>query len=376
MFRPSVSFLLLLPIPLWLGCGSGGSQEHPLPPATTVSIQLLNQPSEDYKAVHLFVEAVDVKIGSDWIQVAAPKRLVTLQHQPESGEALVQGQLLPRGKISSFRLRLAQDRSRVILAAGAQPLGLPEGLSQGLIVPLTGSTRRRPDSHCYVLMLDLARAIQQNPQGSPAPYTLWPAVRAVDSAETGSISGRLLDSLGVPLAAVTVTAQEPEGASPVLARRVVTDSDGRYQLNLLPLARSYHVVSMPRSAHRLFAAQASPALLLTRAEPSRSFQFSFQPTPSSQSLLCQWSGPVRPVPQQIELLQQFPTGLCIVQTAQALSHPDGHESRCQLDHLPTGTYQVRVTGFQQAADGLASAVPAASAKPCEVKADRPTLLQF
>lgn len=372
--HPSRAPLFLLPLFLvFQGCSSHNkvAEEERAKHSTLVTVRLASDPAEGYQAVHLFVKGIEALNGKSWQRLAEPNVLLDVQNLTDATGLLAKDQRMNKAKDRHFRLRLAPDQHTVTLADGTtHPLLLPETFKDGILVDLEGDLERIPSTHEFVLILDLARSIQQT---KPGEYRLWPSLMAVEKAHTGALAGKLLDPDHQPLAGVAVTAQEPrqgEGQGPRVVRTAVTGVDGAYALDLLPLTRTYHVVAAPRVGDRYFHPQASTPLTINPQEPKRTFDFTFQPAEPGKPLLCRIPGPVKKYqPERVELLKDLPGGPFVVQSSLAAPGPDDKESQCQFSQVPLGEYSVRLTHLQYTTEGRGTPVVSGSTKPCAVKTE-------
>jgi hypothetical protein len=122
------------------------------------------------------------------------------------------------------------------------------------------------------LIVDPGRSVQ--PTGSSLIFA--PELRAVDRNASGSIAGRLTDSLGQPLAGALVTAQYFHAfGEPVILRRALSRLDGSYTLDLLPFGTTVYAVCLPQAGGRVFDPKASAAFTPQAGSPSSTFTTSF-----------------------------------------------------------------------------------------------------
>jgi len=368
--------LLLSALLLFQGCGGSDEKAKLNEPTAMASVRLASQPAEAYQTVRIFVKSIEVKEGQGWSALATSHRLVDFKDQATASDLLAEGRRLNRAPGHLFRVRLAADPGNTVtLADGtSQPLRLAEGYPHGLIVALEGRTSRKDDYHEFVLTLDLARSIQRSQEaGGAVHHRLRPALLALDRVQTSSISGTLRDEHQAPLAGVLVTAQEPRqtnGEGPVVRRTARTNADGAYTLDLLPMGRTYHVVSLPLVKGRCLAPQVSQALALKQA--SLVCDLNFAKADPGQPLLCRVPAPAKAYQQEVvEVLKKLPAGPFIVRTL--LSEPGEGCSQCLVENLPQGEdYQARLTSLQISPQGGSSAKPLPP-KDCAVKSERTQL---
>lgn len=182
---------------------------------------------------------------------------------------------------SKLRMVLGMD-STVRLADGStRELVLSSALTPGVVVDADLEVSGNAISDVYV-DFDAAHSIQVVTMAGVKKFMLRPVLRAVDQRLTGAISGRLTSAAGAGLAGSVVFAERFDASGqPVIVRSTVSDSNGSYNLDLLPLGQSYHVVCMPRSGSAAYDAKASAAIELTADKRLASFDATFSPNPQA-----------------------------------------------------------------------------------------------
>ena len=260
-----------------------------------------------------------------------------------------------------MELRLVVDpkRSTVELPDGAsKPLGLPESLKAGIILPLMDGPASGNLLYDLILNLDAGRSLHRTQAtGGGFTYTFAPVARLNDREALGIISGRVLDAQRQPLANVTVMAQSDEGQERTLVRTVRTGPDGVYHLDLLPMDKMYYAVAQPRAGATLYAAQASPGFQPTRLDRKQTFDFApFQPAGSAQGPEGTLQIPSNPDQRdEIDLFQDLATGdrkgSFIIQNTQAVRAAGGSRSTYTFGSVPAGAYEVRATRITFAGPG-------------------------
>ena len=349
MFPAKVSsyvFALLMLSTGYRGYAGGGHPEQP-GALSPVHFRLSSQPAEGYQAVQLYLDRVEVKIGASYQLLAAPQRFIDAQNLAGEIWDLEGVQPLDADQITHLRLHLDADRNTVTLAGtgAVQPLLLPEVLKAGLVVPVQRNPTSTNARHAFVLALDLSRSLQKTERG----IFLRPWITALDTAQTGTVSGRLVDERFKPLPGVQVTAQlaEPDtgdGSGPVLARSARTGPDGSYRLDLLPtLGRVYHVAAMPCIGERVFKAGASEPIHFQEKEDKRACYCLFQELGAAGSARVHVPSKSECASDHVlvDLLQHTSNGRFIVQSA--LAAPAKGEAVCVFERLPIGQYEARCT---------------------------------
>lgn len=192
---------------------------------------------------------------------------------------------------------------------------------------------------------DAAHSIQLKTTGASSQFILRPVVKAFDKAVTGSISGTLtVSGTGVPLVGTTVFAETNDDAGNIfIARAGTTSANGTYTLDLLPLGKSYFIVSQPVSAGVAYDAQSSAAIALTTSSPTFQFNTAFTAAVGIGSV----SGTITPTASadqsdEIHLMQIVSTGgtgqanLIIRSGLAVVSNPETYT----FEAVPTGNYTV------------------------------------
>jgi hypothetical protein len=168
-----------------------------------------------------------------------------------------------------------------VCPAGAlHDLKVPSGMQSG--VKLNVHFVVAPDTTKDVFIdFDAHRSIFVHEAGHSGKYLLRPVVRAVDRLVTGSISGTLTAAVGgAPLGGVEVMAEVVQGGRPVVVRSTITDlTTGKYTLDLLPAGVSYDVVAQPVVGTTVYLPLASPAIAITEASPTATYDAKFDAAP-------------------------------------------------------------------------------------------------
>jgi hypothetical protein len=238
----ATSFSLLL-LSSCGGSGGGGSTVLP-PPALlpTLRLAMASEPPDGIQALVLGLSKAEIQGPSgQW-------HLLTLTAQALSLDlAALASAKSPALGAATLPAPGTYGPVRLTLASGAR-VRWSDGRDESLLMP--GTVFQVPlqvqlaagSSAETIVVVDPLRSIQRRDGGN----LLIPSAWAVQEGATGSLSGQVVNALAQPLAGVTVTAQWFEAlGTPLLARRAITGTDGRYSLNFLPLGRSYFVVTWP-----------------------------------------------------------------------------------------------------------------------------------
>lgn len=280
------SFVLALPVialGILAGCSSGSSTPAPAGNGT-MNVTLVDGPTSAYQAIYLNITTVEIsKDGSSWITLAnlnqAPVNLLSLTGG--IAQTLAQGATLAPGTYGQMRLILGSTGNTVVLNDGStHDLTIPSGAQSG--IKLVGSFVVQAGTTADIWIdFDGAHSLQVVGAGNSGKYLLRPVIFAYDKAVTGSISGTLTDaatSAGLP--SVPVMAEVLDGSgNPSVVRTTVTDTGGKYTLDLLPVGGTYYVVALPvtgaGSALTVYDPKASAALALTTAAPVLTYSAPF-----------------------------------------------------------------------------------------------------
>ncbi|MDQ2068565.1 DUF4382 domain-containing protein [Natronospira bacteriovora] len=159
------------------------------------SLSVTDAPVDDATAVVVEFTGVSIKPADGQAEVFTfdePRTINLLDLQGTASEALLEDELVPAGEYEWIRLHVnalnGQMDSYIEFDDGGQhslfiPSGAETGLKlvSGFVVPANGSAD-------FTIDFDLRKSIA-NPQSPTVDYILKPALRLVDNAEVGHISG-------------------------------------------------------------------------------------------------------------------------------------------------------------------------------------------
>ncbi len=271
-----------------LGCGSSG-------PAT-MNVHLVDGPDSSYKAVTLEVKKLEIHGPNGWQTLAdfttTPDHVMKVNNLLDLryGLRLTLAANAPvvAGHYDQMRMLLGPNNSVTLADGSTSPLKVPSGMQSGVKFPLSFDIAEGTTRDVFI-DIDAHRSIFVHQAGASGQYLLRPVVRAIDKL-VGSISGTLNDQgvggvLGPALGNVEVMAEvvDPVSHQPVVVRSTVTDTNGPYTLDLLPLDLGYYVVAQPGGAMSVLnsttvyepAAAAAPAI--TEASPNATQDLAFAP---------------------------------------------------------------------------------------------------
>jgi hypothetical protein len=251
-------------------CSGGGGGTGRL------TVRIVDGPA-DVKELWLDVQKVEIQGPQGWQTLSKPSDGPFDVMQLTGGVSkTLADRTLTAGTYSQLRLVLGSS-SWVILGDGTRhDLTVPSGQQSG--VKLVGSFTVVPNTTRDVYIDFLAfRSIFVHETGASAKYVLRPTVRSYDKLETGAISGRLVDAATqAPLAGAEVFAEELDSTgAPAVVSRAVTDANGAYLLDGLPALHTYHVVSQPRAAGKVYLARASGPFPIDDAAPTPTWDAAF-----------------------------------------------------------------------------------------------------
>lgn len=190
--RFSVSVLALGVAAMMAACGGGGSSGG----TGQLSLQVTDAPVDDAAKVVVQFNGLELKpAGGNAISIdyATPRTIDLLALQGGNAASLLEGQTVPAGRYDWVRLKVQTTKdnaspSYLQETGGAQvPLYVPSGsetglkLVRGFTVPVNGAAS-------FTIDFDLRKSVV-DPNGGFAGYYLKPALRLVDNAQVGRISG-------------------------------------------------------------------------------------------------------------------------------------------------------------------------------------------
>ncbi len=256
-------YLVLGGFALFLGCSSGSGSGGG---TGTMNVRMVDGPINGYTAINLNIQKVEINGPSGWVTLSTPNRTVDLLTLTGGvSESLAAGASLSAGHYGQMRLLLGSGNTLTLADGTTHDLTTPSGMQSG--IKLVGSFNVQAGvTEDVFIDFDAAHSIQVTQTGSGSDkYILRPTIRAFDQVVTGSISGTLTDNAsGGALAGATVYAETVDGSgNGVIARTVVTDANGHYTLDLLPVGGTYFVVSQPLIGATAYNAKASQGFAIT-----------------------------------------------------------------------------------------------------------------
>jgi hypothetical protein len=248
---------------------------------------------------------------------------------------------LSAGTYLGLRLVLG-SRNTVTLADGSShalkvPAGQQSGIKMSLGLELTGG-----DSHDVAIDFDVAESIHVVAAGQSGQYILRPVLRAIDQQASGSIGGVLTQAdLSTPLAGATVYAESLDAqGQPQIVRQTQSGADGSYQLTLLPLGATYHVVVSPAGlSGTSYQGATSGDIPLDEGSPAAGYGAAVAAAGSTGSVRVQVSPMAGDQDGDTCQVLQGENGIPLIM-ASAATNADGQET-ASFTGLPVGSYTVR-----------------------------------
>ena len=230
-------------------CGGGGSGSSGSSGDGTLSLALTDSTTQDYRAVYVTIDRVDVhRTDGNWEVVATPEATYNLL-ELVNGVTVVLGQdQLPAGDYTQMRLMIGDtpdDGKNIVgenhphanyLLIGDslddQPLKIPSGPQTGIKL-VSGFTINENQTTELLLDFDAMRSVVK--AGASGLYLLKPTIKVLKVAEYTSVEGTVttnVNEVSTPLAEAMVNAQAGDPLQ--IQAGTVTDDEGEYKLFLMP----------------------------------------------------------------------------------------------------------------------------------------------
>lgn len=160
----------------------------------SLTLSVTDAPVDDATAVVVEFTGVELHSprGSQTIDFDQPKSIDLLTLTGDASQRLLDGVELPAGNYQWLRLKVNAERliadSYIDLADGSRhSLYIPSGAETGLKI-VSGFTVPAGGAADFTIDFDLRKSVHE-PQDAFGDYYLRPALRMVDNARTGMISG-------------------------------------------------------------------------------------------------------------------------------------------------------------------------------------------
>lgn len=341
--RPSrLGALATAALALLPSCGGSGG-------TGTINVKLVDGPITGYTEVNVNIQKVEIGGDGGWTTLGEPNQTYDLLSLTNGVVAtLVDSKGIQAGHYEQLRLVLGDGNTIKLADGSVAELIVPSGLRSGIKLLLdldvaAGTTRD------VVVDFEADHSVQVVQTGSSTKYILRPTIHVViDFLKTGSISGKLTDGAGAPLAGADVTAQAlSDSGLPSVVGHALTGADGGYLLAFLPAGGPYYVVSQPLVGGQSYAAKASPGFTISESSPTATWNASF--TAAATGAV---SGTVAPplTGDLVDLLQGLAPGgsgsatFVLRGSVPLLATSGGSTTESYgFSLVPTGSYTVRAT---------------------------------
>lgn len=290
--RGLFSLLAVLGTSLFLACGGSSSSGS----NGSMNVHLVDGPISGYQEINVHIQSVEISSGSGWITLGTPDKTFNLLSLTGGvSEMLASGATLPAGHYGQMRLILGTGNTVKLADGTVKDLTVPSGLQTGIKLVVSFDVAAGTTSDVWI-DFDAAHSIQVVQAGASGKYLLRPTVRAFDKTVTGSIHGTITDGATAAVLPGAVVYAETLDASgnAAIVRSTVTNANGAYTLDLLPVGFSYFVVSQPvvgTTTLRAYDAKASDAFALSAASPVFTYNAAFNAAVATGGV----SGSVTPV---------------------------------------------------------------------------------
>ncbi len=316
------------------------------------SVHLVGGPGDGVQSLSLAIQKVEVNGPSGWVTVASPNAAYSLPTLVDGSSGTLAANFnLAAGAYTALRLTLGQGSTAQLIGGNTLPL---TSVAPVFLIPCSFAVSTNVVD--ITMVIDPGRSVQ--PRGGTLRFA--PEWRVVDRNSSGTISGKLTDGAGLPLAGALVTAQYfPAFGDPAILRRALTHADGSYQLDLLPFGTACYAVCFPQVSGKVFDPKASAPFTPQAGAASATFNTAF----SSRTDLSSTSGTVAPITNAVqgdEVYLVFGSILAggvsesfIIGTSPGVLA--GNVETWAFPRLPAGsTYHLRATRRTWAADGTST----------------------
>jgi len=248
-FTPLVGLCLALALACYTDDVGGPGGGKPLRPVVRVNITDDPFPFDSVQSVNVYVVSVEATTtfdtsggSSSWVTLATPHKAVNLLDYQNGALALLGQDTASAGQYKSVRMTIDVDSSSVILPGGTHATVNWSVTGRVTLYAFVSPALAIGDSISdLVIDMDVGRSFLYNLFGG-REFTFIPVLRAVNSAQTGTIQGTVTTSFyggSQPVANADVTVYPGDQTSVVLATGR-SDASGHYRVSYLP-AGSYTI---------------------------------------------------------------------------------------------------------------------------------------
>ncbi len=370
-WRGVVTVAAALGLALLVACGGSSSSGS----TGAMNVHLVDGPISGYQEINVDIQSVEISGNAGWITLGTPNRTINLLNLTGGvSETLASGATLPAGHYQQMRLILGAGSTVKLSDGTVQPLKVPSGMQSGIKLIVSFDVAAGTTSDVWI-DFDAAHSIQVIQAGASGQYLLRPTIRAFDRTVTGSIHGTLTDgatAAGLPGAMVYAETLDGSGHA-TIARTTVTDANGAYTLDLLPVGATYYVVSQPvvGATPKAYDAKASDAFVLSGMSPVFTYNAAFTADAATGTV----SGGVTPVASSaqsdaVNLLQSLVTpasGTFTFIVGSGLVTVGTSTETYAFSHVPAGAYSVQAVRSTLNLDGTTT-VTTSTVQPAVVTA--------
>ena len=370
-WRGMATIAAALGLALLVACGGSSSSGS----TGAMNVHLVDGPIRGYQEINVDIQSVEISGNNGWITLGTPNRTINLLNLTGGvSETLASGATLPAGHYQQMRLILGAGSTVKLSDGTVQPLKVPSGMQSGIKLIVSFDVAAGTTSDVWI-DFDAAHSIQVVQAGASGQYLLRPTIRAFDKTVTGSIHGTLTDgatAAGLPGARVYAETLDGSGHA-TIARTTVTDANGAYTLDLLPVGATYYVVSQPvvGATPTAYDAKASDAFVLSGMSPVFTYNAAFTADAATGTV----SGGVTPVASSaqsdaVNLLQSLVTpasGAFTFIVDSSLVTVGTSTETYAFSSVPAGTYSVQALRSTLNPDGTTT-VTTSTVQPAVVTA--------
>ncbi len=249
-----------------------------LRPRVTVRLTDAPFPYDSVSSVNLHVVRIEASTqmdtsGGDWVVIAEPRQTFDLLQLQQGTTAILGEGQIPAGEYHAIRMTIDTSLSSIRSPAGQIPVNW-NNYSGSNEMPLYASVdypvNVSSEGAEIVIDFDLGRSFRWAYYGT-GEFTLFPWLRALSSAATGTIAGTVTTNYNgpiepVPNASVTVCSRSPcdsESATNVVASGR-SDNAGRYKVAFVRAGT--YTVRIERADHPWLDPVTTPTVQVTTAD--------------------------------------------------------------------------------------------------------------